>query len=78
MLLFHGKSGAGKTSFIRNFFPPTLFPQVHISMKKDAFQDGQTYDPKTLLWILPEINSDLSIKNLFFLQNPFDRDWETE
>ena len=74
MLLLYGKSGAGKTSFIRNFFPPNLFPQVNISMNKQSFQDNSTYDAKTVLWTLPEINSDLSMKNLFFLQNLIDSD----
>lgn len=67
MLLFRGKSGVGKTSFLTNFFPAFLFKQINVQFDKNSFNDNRAYDHDTLLWIYQDINEGVNKNNIFRL-----------
>lgn len=71
--MFRGPSGSGKTSFIKNFFPDYLFDGVVLGVGT-KFQDSRAYDPKTLLWYFPELNTDLTTNNIMKIQNTINGD----
>lgn len=74
MLLIFGLPASGKSSFIKNFFPPYLFGQVNIDFNKNAFNDNRAYNEETLLWIYPDINESINKNNILKMQNLINND----